>query len=65
MFKNTWLASGSTVPADDSVLPDFTYVIFAPVKMVPDKFTFVKSNPDKSAPAKFIFGPMMYPPVRP
>ena len=51
--------------ADDSVLPDFTYVIFAPVKFVPDKFTFVKSNPDKSAPAKFILGPMIYPPVSP
>ena len=25
----------------------------------------MKSNPDKSAPVKFIFGPRMYPPVKP
>ena len=50
---------------DDNVFPDFTYVIFAPVKIVPDKLTFVKSKPERSDPVKFMFGPIIYPPVRP
>jgi hypothetical protein len=53
------------VEPDDNVFPDFTYVIFAPVKFVPDKLTFVKSKPERSAPVKFMFGPKIYPPVRP
>ena len=53
------------MPPDEIVLPDFTYVILAPVKIVPDKFTFVKSKPERSAPVKFMFGPTIYPPVRP
>ena len=36
-----------------------------PVKFVPDKLTFVKSNPERSVLIKFILGPIMYPRVNP
>ena len=47
------------------MFPDLTYVMFALVNIVPDKLTFVKSKPERSAPVKFMFGPTIYPPVRP
>ena len=51
--------------AELTVLPETTYVRLDPVKFVPDKLTFVKSNPERSVLIKFILGPIMYPRVNP
>jgi hypothetical protein len=52
------------VLADDVVFPEMTYVRLDPVKLVPDKFTFVKSKPLRSVLIKFMLGPTMYPRVK-